>query len=413
MLNRLTLTALLATLALAHSARADWTLTTGDFTEQKNLTVNTWDPAEGLSVTDNTGKLIRLDSRNVLGLASTTTKINVGANAAWKLSLRNGDVLYGEPVSISGQSLEYKIAEVGTIAIPLKLVSTITAFKAPAPGAVESATPAPAAGGATDKDTIFLNNNDKLEGLIVNVDPQKIQIAVGTSNDTTDIALNLVNRLTFGGVTAPRSVPPLSARLTFATGSVITLPLDPKQKSFAWTIHEVAFKDLAGQDRKAKVDSIASIDILGGRVVALTEIDPAKDEQTTLMGTKWETQINRNVMGQPLRVAKKVYSRGLGVHTRSNLTYELDGTFDTLKLKVGMDDSSAPQGSADVAVLLDGKILWEAKALKAGATQVSEDLELPIKGGKKLELRATSALGNGKVDVLGRVNWLNVALTRP
>ena len=252
-------------------------------------------------------------------------------------------------------------------------------------------------------------------GFIISIDADKLQIATSISDSaTTDIDLSRIDRLTFGGVTPARSIPPLSARIKFTSGSVLTIPLDAKKNSFVWTIGDIAFKDPAGRDRKTTIHAIASIDIVGGRVVYLTDLDPAKDEQSTLMGTRWPTQLNKNVMGDPLTVGGKPYPRGIGVHTKSSLTYDLDGSFDTLKFQVAMDDSAAPHGSANVAVLLDGKLLWEANNLKPGNAAI--EVTVPIKGeggGKQLELRATPALGNGKLDVLGRVNWLNVALLRP
>jgi hypothetical protein len=95
------------------------------------------------------------------------------------------------------------------------------------------------------------------------------------------------------------------------------------------------------------------------------------------------------------------------VHTQSTLVYELDGSFDTLSLRVGVDDSAAPNGEAKASVVLDGKPLWASKTIKAG--ELTEELSLPIKGGKRLELHADPA---EHLDVQGRVDWVNVALQR-
>ena len=382
------------------TARAEWTLLNGDFAEEKGLTVNTWTAAEGLSVTDNSGKLIKVDTRQVLSMTSDKSK-GEGSGSAWRMMMRNGDVLFGEPSGVSGQSLQFTMPEMGKILVPLKEVVCVAKVAGNA-GKVEA---------ATDKDVVRLNNGDKVEGLIVNVDGAKVQIATGANNDViSDLNVDNVERVMFGGVSPARAMPVLSARISFVSGSVMTVPLAGKSAAFAWTINSVEIKDPGGKDRKASADTIASIDIVGGRVVFLTELDPAKDEQTSFMGTQWATQVNKNVLGEAMVVGKKTYSRGLGVHTKSDLVYELDGSFETLKLQVGMDDSAAPQGSADVAVVLDGKVLWESKGMKAGAA--SEELALPVAGGKRLELRANPALGGGKIDVLGRVDWLNVALIR-
>ena len=96
------------------------------------------------------------------------------------------------------------------------------------------------------------------------------------------------------------------------------------------------------------------------------------------------------------------------VHTRSILTYELDGSFTNLTLRCGLDDSAIGHGQANLSIVLDGKTLWEAKDMKAGT--VSEPLNLTITNGRKLELRAEPA---EKLDVQGRVNWVDVALVRP
>ena len=207
----------------------------------------------------------------------------------------------------------------------------------------------------------------------------KLQLLTEGAETPTDIALAKVDTIVLGGIQPPRTIPPLSARFTFAqSGSTLTIPLDGD--SFSWTLNQINLKDLAGQPHATQADRLAGIEILGGRVVYLTELDPEKQEQVSFLGTSWPYQVNRNVLGQPLRVGRTIYPRGLGVHTQSTLVYQLDGAFDTLSLRVGMDDSAAPSGEAHVYVVLDGKVLWEEKSLKPGA--LSDELSLPIKGGR-------------------------------
>ena len=70
--------------ACAVSARAEWTLTTADFSEQRQLTVNTWD-AQGLSVTGPDGKLVRIPTRDVVSLASDRS---ITRSKPWRLCRR-------------------------------------------------------------------------------------------------------------------------------------------------------------------------------------------------------------------------------------------------------------------------------------------------------------------------------------
>jgi hypothetical protein len=213
----------------------------------------------------------------------------------------------------------------------------------------------------------------------------------------------------FGGAKPPREIPPLSLRLSMVSGSVYTIPLEGPgavEDPFSWTIGTLKFKDAAGREQSTQDTAITSIELVGGRVVYLTDIDFAKEDQVSFLGTSWPAQVNRNALGQPLRI-KETYPRGIGVHTQSTLYYDLDGSFDQLAFRIGLDDSAAPYGEARASVVLDGKTLWQSDTLKPGV--LSEEILLPIKGGKRLELHADPA---ARLDVQGRVDWINIALKR-
>src|SRR5689334_19633094 len=107
------LAAALGVALLGVSARADWTLKNPEFKELPHLIINTWSPAEGLSVTNQAGKLETIPTREVLELSSGKTPISDPASQAWRLTLRNGDVLYGDASGISGKSLKFKTRDLG------------------------------------------------------------------------------------------------------------------------------------------------------------------------------------------------------------------------------------------------------------------------------------------------------------
>src|SRR5262245_8687359 len=111
---------------LASICRADWTLTTADFKEQPQLTVNTWSAGAGLAATDSSGKLVNVPTREVISLSSEKKIAPEAASRSWKLALRNGDTLFGEAGGLSGQSLLFKVAEFGVVAVPLKRVTSLS-----------------------------------------------------------------------------------------------------------------------------------------------------------------------------------------------------------------------------------------------------------------------------------------------
>ncbi len=400
---RCLLMGLLASMAMAGAARADWSLMTApDFATVTGVTINTWTATAGLSYTANGGKLASTPTREALLLSS-------GRKAAppttgWRLQLRNGDVVYGDPIGMSGQSVTLRTKDLGDINIPLRAAGELT--HAEAHGAR-----GPSAG--ADRDLVTVStNHETMGGIVVSFSAKSLQLAIGPDNTPTDIDLSRVDRVAFGGVTPPRAIPPLSARITLVSGTVLTIPLD-KAENFNWSLNNVTFADPAGGDvHKIAADKIVSLEILGGRVVFLSDIDPAKDEQSTFLGATYPTQANRNVMGGPLRAAGVTYARGLGVHTRDALSYDLDGSFETLSFRPAIDDAAAPQGEANLSVMLDGKVVWHAEKVTAAGPHSDPPavVTIPIKGAQKLELHAESPTN---LDVLGRVDWLNAALVRP
>ena len=382
--------AVAASLAGISSARADWRLVTSDLKETPKVTVNEFSLPDGLSVTQESGELKHASARDVVSLMSSADKKD--ATGGWVLTLRNGDILSGTPGDATENGVTFTVAELGDIEVPLKNVLTLgLAGKAGSGGGAKIS--------ATTRDVVRLANGDSIEGDFTSIKDGKVAV----HTDAGDVAMELakVERIAIAGVVPNRSVPPLSLRVTLASGSVLTT------HALNWRVNDVTLKDPAGKERKTTPDAILGIEILGGRAVSLLELDPAKDEQVPYMGAKWATQINANVLGQPLKMGKQTYARGLGVHTKSTLMWELDGSFETLFVRAGVDDSSLPYGEANLSVVLDGKVLWEKKGVKAG--DAAETLELPIANGRRLELRADRG---ARLDVQGRVDWANPVVTR-
>jgi hypothetical protein len=389
------------------AARADWTLQDSDFQEQQHFTINTWTPADGLSITTQSGKLATYPTRNILSLSSGLKPVSDPASRGWRLTLRNGDVLYGDPSNFSGKSLIFKTQELGQLAVPLKRVATLSG---PVYGPASAGDKSKNIPSSPDHDlVVFRETGDRLEGLVTAIDDTSLQLLTDGTDTPTPIATNKIDTVIFGGAKPPRDIPPLSVRLSFYSGTVYTVPLEGQEKPFQWSLGKLTVKDAAGREHTANSDRIVSAQVMGGRVVYLTDLDFVSEEQSSFLNTAWPAQLNKNVLGQPLRIARNTYANGLGVHTQSTLTYQLDGTFNTLTFRVGLDDSAAPLGEAKASVVLDGKTLWKTgdKPLKPGL--ITSEITLPIAGGKRLELHADPT---DRLDVQGRLDWINIALRR-
>ena len=101
-----------------------------------------------------------------------------------------------------------------------------------------------------------------------------------------------------------------------------------------------------------------------------------------------------------LRLRGKAFSRGLGVHSRSVLTYTLDGGYESLRATGGVDDSVGPQGSVIYRVYGDDKLLYESPVQRGGDEPL--EIQVPIKGVLLLRLEVDFA-DNG--DAADHANW--------
>ncbi len=87
--------------------------------------------------------------------------------------------------------------------------------------------------------------------------------------------------------------------------------------------------------------------------------------------------------GLPLKLDGKAYSKGLSLHSRSEVGYRLPGKFRRFKALVGIDDSVRPGGDVQLEIRGDQKLLWEGRVRGSDAAQ---PLDLDITGVKRIDI---------------------------
>ena len=127
----------------------------------------------------------------------------------------------------------------------------------------------------------------------------------------------------------------------------------------------------------------------------------------------WHYRRDRSVDGNPLCLRGRVYRKGLGVHSRCELTYDLGGAYRRFLSDVGIDkeekgkDELREDGNVDVKVLVDGKMLFERKGLTARDGPVPIDIDLT--GAKRLTLLVDFG---DKLDICDHADWAAARLIR-
>ena len=96
--------------------------------------------------------------------------------------------------------------------------------------------------------------------------------------------------------------------------------------------------------------------------------------------------------GNTLTINGQTYDKGLGAHAYSEITYNLNGAYQTFRSDIGVDDETCANGSVAFQVNGDGVILYQSQVLTQADDAIS--IEVDISGINELKLIVTDG-GNG------------------
>ncbi len=110
--------------------------------------------------------------------------------------------------------------------------------------------------------------------------------------------------------------------------------------------------------------------------------------------------------GHALTMDGQTYAKGLGVHSKSDVKYSLNGKYGTFKVDIGLDDEVGENGSAVFQVYADGVELYNSGTMTAESKPRS--ISVNVQGRKELRLH----VGNAKDDFdFDHADWANARLT--
>jgi hypothetical protein len=128
--------------------------------------------------------------------------------------------------------------------------------------------------------------------------------------------------------------------------------------------------------------SLKVMTVRNGRVISLTEIEPAKVAYTPFLDRVVPMRKNESLTGTPLQIGDKKFELGLCAHSGTTLTYDLAGGFDQLRLQIGLQKDDGARGQAVVRIKGDDAVLAE----KPVAGTASEAIDVPLAGKKTLTI---------------------------
>jgi hypothetical protein len=170
----------------------------------------------------------------------------------------------------------------------------------------------------------------------------------------------------------------------------------------AWTV-ETAW----GQPLKLPAGDIQSVRFQGGRMTYLSDLMPSRVDEAPFFGRRLPWRRDVGLLGDALKVGGQTYERGVAVHSRSILTYDLNGRYITFEALLAFDDAGHGKGRVACRVLADGKELYANPDLRADNPPVP--LKLAVTGAEQLRLEVDYGR---EQDTGDRVIWANARLFR-
>jgi hypothetical protein len=116
---------------------------------------------------------------------------------------------------------------------------------------------------------------------------------------------------------------------------------------------------LVGGKLTLPLADVIAIDVLGGKATYLSDLKPKAVKEDAFGAVAWPWAADKSVKGNPLRLksdrGEEVFAKGLGLHSKTTLTYDLGGKYKRFEATVGLDAATGKRGAVDVTVLVDGQ----------------------------------------------------------
>lgn len=188
-----------------------------------------------------------------------------------------------------------------------------------------------------------------------------------------------------------------------------------RAKFLRWNAERLELESSSGRGLALPNPAIAEVFFDDGRLRFLSDLTPsAVDEASPFgddLGLSWPHRMDRSVTGGPLSAGGRHWSRGIGVHAPSRLTFQLGGAWSELRGAVAIDDEVlrlSAKGSVIFRVIVDGEQRYESPVVKGG----DPVLDLPriaLEGAKELMLEVDLSTD---LHVADRADWLGVVLVK-
>lgn len=155
------------------------------------------------------------------------------------------------------------------------------------------------------------------------------------------------------------------------------------------------------------IASIAELEFASPLLVFVSDLTPVDQQSTGLIHRPTPPRMDRSVANQPLSIAGQRCERGIGMQSRTALTFALGGQYETFAATIGIDDAVRPGGDVVFTVLGDGTVLVDSGSVTGH--DAPRDILVNVHGVDRLTLVAD--VGRD-LDLADYADWGDARLIR-
>lgn len=311
------------------------------------------------------------------------------------LAFPTGERFVSDVQATDGENLQTRSSLTGEVSVPL---ATVRGFVI-TPDSQGALADLSRRAKEEHADQVLLRNQDVVSGIVQSVEATKVMLL--KEDEEMPIVRELVSAVAFDPSLTDY---PLTndffgqARLT--DGSVVNVHAMVSDGT------KLRLKTSFGGEIVIEAKEVVDVSFRNGRVIYLSDLEPASVESEAFLDGPQTFHKDRAVTGGPLRLGGQTYTKGLGVRSRTKVTYEL-GSFDRFESTVGVDESAGAAASVRFLVEVDGELAFDSDEMVV-STQ-PKNVDLSIKGAKQLSLIVDF---ESRGDAQDYADWANARLVR-
>jgi NPCBM/NEW2 domain len=297
------------------------------------------------------GDRVSMTGPDLLALRRVDPPLRARATGSYVL-LANGDRIRATAHFSTQDALRINSELLGTLEIPLERIQAILLGSIP-DQASRDRLERNLLSGNRKQDVVVLTNGDETSGTFLGLDEDAVRVQ-RTSGEVSIERIG-VRAVAFSAelISFPKSKT-FYAEMILADGSELSVA------EVELTGNNLRGRTAFGREFVVPLEQLCALEFRNGRVKYLSDLEPIEYQHTPYLSLSYPYHRDHCVTGGPLSLRGQVFRKGLGMHSRSELTYELKSPFRRFEATVGIDDETAGQGSVNFHVLLDGRDAWQS-----------------------------------------------------